>query len=139
MTDVKIVEPAIQELLKDLAAGQVYFLRAPQSATGPFIIIQRTDSSRFRHINGPSGIAQAYIQIDCYASTYTEAKALAATVETILDGYRGLVYYGSESPQQVVSVEGISLQTDHDSLDQTDAPVLYRNLSAFLVTYKQRD
>lgn len=139
MTDVKIVEPAIWELLKGLASGAVYFLRAPQNAIGPFIVIQRTDSTRWRHINGPSGIAQAHIQIDCYDNTYYTAKALAASVETLLDGYDGIVYYGTNSPRESVEIGGISLQNDLDTLDQTDQPVLYRNISTFLVTYKQRD
>ncbi len=140
MTDVlKIVEPAIYELLKTLASGNVFFLRAPQNSTGPFIIIQRTDSDRWRHINGPSGTAQAHIQIDCYDGLYISAKTLAAAVESILDGYTGLVYYGTNSPQQVVEIRGVSLISDHDNLDQTDEPVLYRNISTFLVTYKQKD
>ncbi len=139
MTDLKIVEPAIHELLKGLASAAVYFMRAPQNAVGPFIIIQRTDSERWRHINGPTGMVQAYIQIDCYAASYIAAKTLGAAVESILDGYQGTVYYGSQSPQPGVYIGGISLQHDIDTLDQTDAPVLYRNLSTFLVTYRQRD
>ena len=136
---VKIVEPAIQALIASLCPGNVFFLEAPQGATGPFIIVQRTDSLRWRHINGPSGIAQAYIQIDCYYGGYLAAKALAASVESALDGYQGKVYYGNQSPQDYVLIGGISLQNDLDNLDQTDAPKLYRNISSFLVTYNQRD
>lgn len=134
---MKLVEPAIYELLKTLAAGAVYAMRAPQGATGPFIIFQRVDGERWRHINGPTGICQASIQIDCYATDYYESKELATEVEEILDGYANTVYYGDESPQEFVKIGGISLQTDADLFDQTDEPFLFRSSSTYLVTYNQ--
>lgn len=136
---MKDCEPALWELLDPLCSGNVYFLQAPQGATGPFIIIQRTDSTRWRSINGPSGMAQAYIQIDCYASTIRAARTLGMAVESALDGYANTVYYGSNSPQDYVKIGGISLQNDSDTLDQTDDPLLYRNLATYLVTYNQKD
>ena len=134
---MKIVERAIYELLKTLASGKVYALRAPQGDTGPFIIFQRTDSERFRSINGPSGIAQAFIQVDCYATDYYQSKELGASVEEILDGHRGIVYYGDDSPQEFVNIGGISLQTDVDIIDQTDEPLLFRSTATYLATYHQ--
>ena len=135
----KIVEPAIYELLKNLAGGRVYALQAPQNSPAPFIIFQRVDSLRWRHINGPDGFAQAFIQIDCYSESFYAAKALGAEVEELLDGYRNTVYYGSASPRDYVRIAGISCQSDLDLIDQTDAPVLYRNTGTYLVTYSQED
>lgn len=136
---MKLVEYAIHELIKSLAGGRVYALRAPQNVTAPFIVFQRVDSVRWRTINSPDGIAQAFIQIDAYAGEYYEAKALAAEVETLLDGYRGTVYYGTDSPRANVKIGGISLQSDSDLLDQTEEPILFRSLNTFLVTYNQED
>lgn len=136
---MKNVEPAIYEKLKGLAGGRVYAMRAPQNSVTPFIVFQRIDSSRWRHINGPDGFNQASIQVDCYASGYYAAKDLGASVETLLDGFRGLVYYGTTSPPSHVRIAGISLQQDMDILDETAAPVLYRNSATFLVTYSQED
>lgn len=136
---IKNCEQAIWELIQGLCPSNVYFMEAPQGNAGPFVIIQRTDSSRWRSINGPSGIAQAYIQIDTYAPGYIAAKTLAGQIESALDGYTGKVYYGENSPQDYVLIGGISLQNDLDNLDQTDEPKLYRNISTFLVTYNQKD
>lgn len=133
----KYPEPALVELLNNLAPGKVYMMRAPQNETGPFIIIQRVDSDRWRSINGPSGMAQANIQIDSYAKKYTTAKDLGAQVESILDGYKGVVYYGDESPSEFVRIAGASLQNDIDIPDQTDEPFLFRNSMVFLITYEQ--
>lgn len=137
---MKICEPALFELIKDVLTGApVYALRAPDGAQGPFIIYQRTDSERWRSINGPSGIAQAWIMIDCYAEKYFTAKQMGTDIEAILDGYRGTVLYGDNSPQDSVVICGISLQNDEDLLDQTDEPVLFRHSASYLVTYKQED
>lgn len=136
---MKIAEYAIFELLKNLAGGRVYAIRAPQNSVAPFIIFQRVDSQRWRAINGPDGIAQAFIQIDSYASGFYQAKELAAEVESLLDGFRGTVYYGTDSPRGYVKIGGISLQGDSDLLDQTEEPLLFRNMMTFLVTYNQED
>lgn len=117
------------------AAVRVYALRAPQNATAPFVVYQRISRENWRSINEPSGIAQALMQVDTYATTYFEAKTLAASIETILDGFRGIVYYGNDSPQDMVRIAGISLQGDTDILDQTDEPFLYRVSASYLVTY----
>lgn len=134
---MKTVERGIYDLLKSYASGRVYIMRAPQGATAPFIVFQRTGSERWRSINGPSGIAQADIQIDVYAETLYAAKDLAATIEAAIDGYRGTVYYGNNSPQDSVVICGISLQNDIDLFDQTDEPFLFRNSMSYLVTYEQ--
>ena len=134
---VKICEPAIFELLNGIASGDVYSLVAPKNKEGPFIIYQRTSADRWRHINGPTGIAQALIQIDAYAESYLDAKALAASIEDLLDGYSGTVLHGSASPQEFVAIGGISLQNDIDFIDETDEPLLYRVASSYLVTYDQ--
>ena len=135
---LKIVERGFYTLIAALASGKVYAMKAPQNVQGDFIIYQTIDSDRFRSINNPSGIAQAIIQVDCYSNDYLSAKELRAELEETLDGYSGRVSYGSDSPQDFVDIEGISLQNESDVFDQTDEPFLYRNFATFLVTYKQR-
>lgn len=130
-----MIEQAVYELLKALAGGRVYALRAPQNVTAPFIVYQRTGTEIWRSANAPSNMAQASIQIDAYAETYTEVKTLAGQIEAILDGYRGPAPYGGGSPQETLRVGGVSLQEQSDLFDQTDAPFLYRVTSSYLFTY----
>jgi hypothetical protein len=140
---LKYVEPAIFELIKSLVGvdsdslPKAYMQKAPQNETGPFIIMQRVDSDRYRHINGPSGIAEVSMQIDVYGQSYYEVKDIAANIESTLDGYRGTVYYGDNSPQDSVVIGGISLQNDFDILDETDEPILHRVSAVYLVTHEQ--
>jgi len=141
---VKFCEPAIQEKLSVALAAldvaltdKVFFMRAPESEDGPFVIIQRTNSDRVRDINGPSGLTQDTLQIDSYHTTYLTAKALAADIEDTLDGLRESISYGSDSPQDFVDIRGVSLQNDVDIVDQTDIPLLFRVSASYLVTYQQ--
>ncbi len=130
-----MMEKALFELIKTYASGRIYALRAPQNVTAPFVVFQRIDSDRWRSLTGPSGVAQATVQIDCYAETYYAAKELSEQIEQTLDGYQGIVYFGSDSPLDSVYIGGISLQNDSDIIDQTDEPLLYRNTANYLVTY----
>jgi hypothetical protein len=134
---MKIADKAIHHLLSGLASGRVYLMRAPQNATAPFIVFQEVDSSRWRSINAPSGIAQSTFQIDTYSQRPYEAKELAADVEEILDGYADTVFYGSDSPQDFLKIAGITLQSAVDLVDQTDEPLLFRKSVTYTVTYYQ--
>lgn len=134
---IKVIEYGIHSLLNGLAGGRVYAVVAPQNAVRPFIIFQRISSSRWRSIAQPLGMAQVIMQIDCYADDFYASRALADSVEDILDGYSGTVYYGSDSPQASVRVAGISLDTEGDILDQTTEPFLFRNTANYLVTFEQ--
>lgn len=139
----KYVEPAIFELVKNLVDDdKAFWMRAPQNVTGDFIVYQRVDRQDFgknilNRTAGTPGKAQAYIQIDAYATDPDTAKALGASIEYTLDGYNGTVYHGTDSPQASVVIGGITLQNDVDLVDQTDEPLLFRNSAVYLVTYNQ--
>lgn len=133
---MKNVHPALYELLKTFASGRVTIARAPQNQTTPFVVFQEVASERWRTINDRTGMCQDTFQIDVYGSTMNEAKELALSIENSLDGYRGTVYYGSDSPQDFVRIAGISRQDGGSTIDQTDEPFLYRAYADYLVTYE---
>lgn len=130
---------ALFELIKTVPidGNRIYLLRAPQNSPAPFVIYQQTSSERWRDVNGPSGMVQASVQIDVYASTANAARDLHAQVEAVLDGFRGTVSYGTDSPRDSIRFAGISCQNDVDIFDQTDEPFLYRVSADYLITYEQ--
>ena len=134
---MKLPELAIREKLKGLNSGRVYPIRAPDNLTDDFIIYQRIDSERWRSINAPSGMAQAIIQVDCYSKSYYNVKVTSGQVEDILDGFRGTVSYGDNSPQDAVRIGGISLNGDSDLFEQEEEPFMYRVTMDFLITYER--
>lgn len=129
-----MIEKAIYELIDSL--GDTYAMRAKQNASTPFIVFQNIGADRWRSVKGPSGMAQANIQIDSYDDSYYGAKELGEQIKTALDGYRGTVSYGSNSPQDTLRIAAISLQDETDLFDQTSEPFLYRSKHTYLVTYE---
>lgn len=134
---MSLIEKAVYTKLSGLVDGRVYPARAPDNEVNDFIVFQKTDSDRWRDLYSPSGMAQAYIQVDCYSQRYYNCKENAVLVENILDGFRGVVSYGTDSPQESIRIGGISLQSEFEDLDRTDEPFLYKTTMTFLVTYEQ--
>lgn len=83
------MEEAITALLAHVAGGQRYWVRAPQKAKPPFLVLQRISGQRDYHSQGPSGLVTSRVQVDCYAATYTAAKTLARETTQALSGHRG--------------------------------------------------
>lgn len=129
---MKLIEKAIYELIKGLADGKVYALRAPDKDPGPFIIFQRIDSTRWDSINGTGGMIQAQIQIDAYANSYYDAKAISGQIEGILNKYRGNVTHDSV----IYKIAGVRVQNDVDIFDDTEQPYLFRNSAVYSVTFE---
>lgn len=134
---MSLIEKAIYTKLSGLVSGRVYPARAPDNELNDFIVFQKTDSDRWRDLEAPSGMAQAYIQVDCYSQRYYNAKETAVLVENILDGFRGVVSYGTDSPQESIRIGATTLQSEFEDLDRTDEPFLYKTTMTFLVTYEQ--
>lgn len=130
------IEEAVFELLKTLASGKVYYARAPEDVAGSYIVMQRTGSSRWRTINGASGMAQDNFQIDCYGTEQFAVHTLARQVEGILSGYRGTVNVPT-IPVVAVRIGGISLLDENDLLEEEKEEFIYRNLAQYLITYEQ--
>ncbi len=127
------MEKALYSLLNTLAPDKVYALRARQGAVAPFIVFQGTNIDEWRSINGPSGIAQSTMQIDCYDREYYDAKALAEQVRNLIDGFSDTVTFEGVATR----FGGISHQSGFDVLDETDDPPLFRSSASYLITYDQ--
>lgn len=140
---MKIIEQAIYELIKNIVPDKAYWGAAPQPANGttgaPFLRFNKNSEDTWRSIEGPSGMAQAYIQIDAYHDNQLGAAELGLQIKNLLDGYRGLVYYGNDSPQESIRIGGISFQDGLNTVDNEGEPLLYRSYGLFLVTYQTRD
>jgi hypothetical protein len=72
-----------------LVETRIYPLGAPQDAAMPNLAYQRISGAPGLAHDGPSGLAEARIQITCMAETYAGAKALATAVRNRLHGWRG--------------------------------------------------
>ena len=95
--DDTTIETAIYSILTadenilSLVSTKIYPKIMPQSASLPAITYNQISGPRGHTMGGPDGTVKARYQIDCWASTYSGAKALAEAVRKELDGYTGTV------------------------------------------------
>jgi len=120
----------------DFVSTGIYPQKAPQSATLPYIVINRDSAEHAHHLGGASGWVMADIQVNMYSSEFTEMRRLAERARNELDGYSGTVSIGSTSLQ----LRNVFLDSDSTPLD----PVLpgrdekiFRARHAYRVDYPE--
>jgi hypothetical protein len=91
------------------AGGRIY-PRLPQQVTFPAIRYQRIMAMRNHALDAVVGVTDVTVQVDCMATSYSEAKALADSVRTLLHGYRGT--WGT------LKAHLVSLETENDFYEQ---------------------
>jgi hypothetical protein len=109
----------------------------PQGTNGPSVpalvynvISEVTD----HHTQGASGLVMVRMQIDAYAETPNEADALSRAVKDRIDGVRGAWTYGTASPADSVTIQGVFAETARTDY-QGDAK-LYRSSRDYLIWYE---
>lgn len=80
--------------VKKLAGNRIYPLELPQGAGIPAVTYYRVSQQAVRSLGGLAGLSKARLAFDCWATSYSDAKALATDIRgTVnnpgLDGYRG--------------------------------------------------
>jgi hypothetical protein len=71
---------AIRDAIGSIGAAKGYVTVAPSKAKSPYYVVSRVTGARDMALGGPTGGKSGAFQIDVYASTYTEADALADQV-----------------------------------------------------------
>ena len=88
------------------------------------------------HMQGPSGLARPRIQIDCWAQTVDAADSLGRLVKERIDGYRGSMLWGENSPEEAIVVQGIFFDSEREDFDA--AVNLYRSSKDYFVWFEER-
>ena len=115
--------------LSGLVKARIFSIQAPQDILKPFITYQVISRDRVKKLTGPSFVSQSRFQVDCYSTTFFQAREIASQVRLALDGWR--------DTNADLSIKGSSLinETDFDVTD-TD-PKLYRVLMEFMITHEE--
>lgn len=103
--------------LAGLIGTRVYPMILPQNPTLPAVTYQVIDGTSDVTTDGPTGLANPRIQIDCWGATYGAMVPVFEAVRKRLNGYRGAA--GG------VTVQGIFLVRQRDLYDY-DAKVYRR-------------
>lgn len=94
----------------DIAARRIGWATRPQGSALPAVTLHKIAPGREYHMGGPVGLNGPLVQIDCWGSTYGEAKRLARAVIASLDRIRGGIF-------QAAFLEG-----ERDSFEPGDGP-----------------
>lgn len=68
-----------------LMGQRAYKGKAPPKVTLPHLVYHQVDAGRVRCLRGPTGVAGPVFQLDCWARTGAQAKALAEAIRAELD------------------------------------------------------
>ena len=79
-----LADPAIAGLVED----RIDWGERPQGAPYPAIVMNVIGNIEGHHMNGPDGLFQGRVQLDCYGLTYGAAKALSRAVISLLHCHR---------------------------------------------------
>lgn len=88
------MEEDLNTLMVSIAAGKLYWVRAPQKTARPYVILNVIDKPRGYTMKRQDGLTQSRVQADVYADSYSSAKAVARSIDTLLSGYRGGKFQG---------------------------------------------
>ena len=99
-----------------LVGTRIYPEIMPQGVTYPAISYQRVSTVRTTMLSGVDDFTEARIIIDCWDSSYSGAKALAAAVKSAIDGVTVL---GAQAVQHCMMDSMLDLsQIDGDREDR---------------------
>lgn len=99
------------------------------------IVYQRISGQGDHWMQGPTGLARPRYQIDCWSLVTAEANSLANLVKERIDGYRGEMPYGTNSPQAFVTVLGVFFTDEREDFDPTTK--LYRVSRDFFIWHRE--
>lgn len=95
LDEIQIFPPSILETvlvyLDTQFGGPKYKAALPEWAVYPSLVGHLVDDISEWTLNGPSGLAKARIQLDCWDVTATGSQDLAEQVRAALEGYSGEV------------------------------------------------
>lgn len=77
--------------VSSLVGDRVVWSELPDGSPRPVITLWTISSNPEYTMAGANGLEQRRVQIDCWAMTLTEAKALDAAIADLVDGFKGAV------------------------------------------------
>lgn len=72
--------------LTALVSTRINWTRRPQGEALPAVVLHLIDRGPDYHTQGASGLVENRVQVDCWASSYKSAKAVARAVEAAVAG-----------------------------------------------------
>jgi len=118
-----------------IAGTDIYQDAAPATRGKPFIVISMISMPQHANMSGPSGMADAAIQIDCYSVTTLQRTQLAEAVRGALEGFQGNMGTSHVSNVRSCFISGRSNTVEDDPFGGEDH--LYRARTDFRIQHTE--
>jgi hypothetical protein len=115
---------------------RIFPIKLPQGEKRTSIVYTRISGQGDHHMQGPSGLNRARVQVDCWAPTADAADLLARQVKERIDGYGGSILWGDDSPEEAIVVQGIFFDNEREDYD--DTAQMYRSGKDYIVWHAER-
>jgi len=118
--------------VKAAVSDRIYPLRAPDTATLPYITIQRVTNGQEQQMLASADLSSPQFQIDCWASSSPSLESTSEAVRKALDGFTGQMIE--------TDIRRISLTNETDDvefLEDGSDQFVYRDTMQFEVWYKR--
>lgn len=119
-----------------VGATRLYAIKLPQGQNLTSIVYSRISGQGDHHMEGASGLNRTRVQIDCWAQDADAADLLARQVKERIDGYRGSMLWGEDSPAEAIVVQGIFYESEREDYD--DVAKMYRSSKDYLIWFEER-
>lgn len=114
-------------------AAPLYAEKAPQAVRAPYMIYEVLLVDRWTSLDGPSGVAQSSISIDCYAPDKAGCDALAKSLRLCLDNFRGTVVGQDGS----LPIRTVRCRDEGSAPEPTVDPFLFVVTQEYLITHEE--
>lgn len=113
-----------------LIGSRIYPVLAPSSAALPFAVYRRSSIQRQQTLAGPLGLPTVNMEVQIYSATYENARDVADTFRSVLDGYGGTL--------NNTEVQNASLEQESDDFVQlagAELPPVYSVTQNYALTW----
>lgn len=76
-------------LLAPIAGGRRWYVRAPQGAPYPYLVLNRASEVPHYTLSGPDGYVATRMQIDVFGDEWPSVHSTAQSLQSLLSGFKG--------------------------------------------------
>jgi len=123
LTALLLADTAIAGLTGD--GDRLYWNVKEQGKPDPSAVLYLISGVPDYHMQGPSGLVESRVQVDCRGDTVADALELARAIEARLSGYRGTV--------GTTKFMGIFKQSERSRFDPDPAPGVHMHSADYQI------
>lgn len=115
--------------MPDLGAERINWDEHPQDETGPYVVLTLVDMTQGHTQQGPDGLEQGRVQVDCWSPHSLGVRLMGHVVRTALDGHRGGGFQG-------IFFDGLRVARE---TDENGGEAIYRASLDFLTHWRENN